>query len=677
MFTEEMKKYTVILNLVCLFAVQNIYAQHIQINCLQVNDSADVIIYFETITIPDTYQVEIYTSLDYTGPYVLLATITDSNVDTFLHENANAHLQQNFYYLKAVSSDGNPSLPIYFSDTLENIYVVLDNQGSGIAYLYWQPFSTFTSLDSFFVDRKTEDVWMLLSTLHTTSYEDTITFCGKTTYYRIRYDIGRACECITYAVSDFFTDVIAPEMPRLDTVSINQHTQKTEMGWEPSKSEDTYGYIVYIFKDGIWKTIDTLYGAENTFYIDNENSAINNSQSYRIAAIDTCLNASPLGDLHNTLLLSRTFEKCDSIVSLSWNTYQNMPEGIDSFRVYASSNQGAFHIIATVTGNKNAYDYKHVNTANDYRFFVQAVNKKLHFTASSNIVEVAFNRNIANGKVDMRYVTVIDNSYIEIAASVDDTVFFNDIYVYKSVDNAKSFTLLTKQKKSNAIETYVFEDKNVNVERLNYYYYFSLTDECDMEYVCSDTAANIVLTAIEEKIGYNSMNWTEYPWFISGLDGYNIYRKTSSDNEFSLLTFVSPVENTCDDYVWDLTDVGGVFYYKIAAIALKQSPFQDQSISNTIKITKEPFVFIPNAFAPEGINKIFKPVCLNINENTYEFKVYNRWGSLLFSTNDLNEGWDGTYNKQAAPQGIYTYVVSYALEEEERIVKRGTFLLLR
>ncbi|MFA6869118.1 MAG: hypothetical protein WCQ79_07655, partial [Bacteroidales bacterium] len=234
---------------------------------MQVNDSADVIIYFETITIPDTYQVEIYTSLDYTGPYVLLATITDSNVDTFLHENANAHLQQNFYYLKAVSSDGNPSLPIYFSDTLENIYVVLDNQGSGIAYLYWQPFSTFTSLDSFFVDRKTEDVWMLLSTLHTTSYDDTITFCGKTTYYRIRYDIGRACECITYAVSDFFTDVIAPEMPRLDTVSINQHTQKTEMGWEPSKSEDTYGYIVYIFKDGIWKTIDTLYGAENTFYI--------------------------------------------------------------------------------------------------------------------------------------------------------------------------------------------------------------------------------------------------------------------------------------------------------------------------------------------------------------------------------------------------------------------------
>ena len=61
-------------------------------------------------------------------------------------------------------------------------------------------------------------------------------------------------------------------------------------------------------------------------------------------------------------------------------------------------------------------------------------------------MEVAFNRNIANGKVDMRYVTVIDNSYIEIAASVDDTVFFNDIYVYKSVDNAKSFTLLTKQK---------------------------------------------------------------------------------------------------------------------------------------------------------------------------------------------------------------------------------------
>lgn len=674
-----MRNRSVILSVLFVLMFSAVFSQNIRFRCIQVIDSADVVLYWERNAIPLTYQIEVYASLSLTGTYLSLSTINESDIDSFLHENAQAHLQQHFYYLKASPKNDDPSLPVYYSDTLENLSLVLGRQ-KGVANLYFKQPMKFATSDSIKLDRKTDGVWDVLQTLHNITYNDTvndtITFCGKFTYYRIRYDKGGGCENISYAVSDLLSDDLPPDLARLDTVSLNQVTQKTELGWERSASADAYGYIIYFFT-GIWITIDTLYGAENTFYIDNKYSAENESQAYRIATIDTCLNASPLGDIHNTLFLTASIEKCDSIVFFRWNSYQNMPEGVDSFRIYASVNKGAFNIIASVTGNELKYDYKHVNTAYDYQFFVQAVNKKLGFTSSSNIVDVAFNRNIGNGSVTMRYVSVVDNDYLEIVAHVDDTVEFNDMFLYKSVDNGKSFTFYDKLAKTKQAESYVFEDEKVDVERFNYYYYVSLTDECDMEYVFSDTSANILLTEVDGELSYNCMEWTEYPWFASGLEAYEVQRKTQVESDFSLITSMMAGEVTYNDFVWNLSEEGGVFYYKILAVESASSRFQDQSESNTIKIVKEPTSYIPNAFAPDGVNKIFKPVCVYVDADSYDFKIYNRWGELLFQTKDVQTGWDGDFNGKPAPQGVYTYVITYKLDEKKSVVKRGTVLLMR
>jgi gliding motility-associated-like protein len=141
-----------------------------------------------------------------------------------------------------------------------------------------------------------------------------------------------------------------------------------------------------------------------------------------------------------------------------------------------------------------------------------------------------------------------------------------------------------------------------------------------------------------------------------------------------------PGEVRYDDYVWNLSEEGGVFYYKIRALESASSRFQDQSESNTIKITKEPTSYIPNAFAPDGVNEvnqIFKPVCVYVDADSYDFKIYNRWGELLFQTKDVNEGWDGNFRNKPAPQGVYTYVITYKLDEKKNVVKRGTVLLMR
>ena len=75
----------------------------------------------------------------------------------------------------------------------------------------------------------------------------------------------------------------------------------------------------------------------------------------------------------------------------------------------------------------------------------------------------------------------------------------------------------------------------------------------------------------------------------------------------------------------------------------------------------EPFViFIPNTFTPDGneFNNIFNAeFALEVYE--WEMKIYNRWGELVYVTNDPKIGWDGTYGGLKVQEGTYAYVLRY------------------
>lgn len=83
--------------------------------------------------------------------------------------------------------------------------------------------------------------------------------------------------------------------------------------------------------------------------------------------------------------------------------------------------------------------------------------------------------------------------------------------------------------------------------------------------------------------------------------------------------------------------------------------------SFSIEVTERfPRIFIPNAFSPngDGENDEFKPVAdCSI---TFSMQIYNNWGSVVFSTEDVDTGWDGNFGGAPAPNGKYSYVVFYA-----------------
>ncbi len=73
--------------------------------------------------------------------------------------------------------------------------------------------------------------------------------------------------------------------------------------------------------------------------------------------------------------------------------------------------------------------------------------------------------------------------------------------------------------------------------------------------------------------------------------------------------------------------------------------------------------YIPNAFTPDGdgINDVFMPVLSEIKADGFSMQIFNRWGELIYETNDPDEGWNGITNMgEPAPAGMYVYKIKAA-----------------
>ena len=96
-------------------------------------------------------------------------------------------------------------------------------------------------------------------------------------------------------------------------------------------------------------------------------------------------------------------------------------------------------------------------------------------------------------------------------------------------------------------------------------------------------------------------------------------------------------------------------------------------------------LFIPTSFTPnnDGTNDAFFVQGSDIDPSKFEFQIFNRWGEVVFETNDINEPWIGEVKNQSgeyyAPNGTYMYRVEVHSESEEAVRKEvfGSVMLIR
>jgi gliding motility-associated-like protein len=89
-------------------------------------------------------------------------------------------------------------------------------------------------------------------------------------------------------------------------------------------------------------------------------------------------------------------------------------------------------------------------------------------------------------------------------------------------------------------------------------------------------------------------------------------------------------------------------------------------------------ILVPTGFTPnkDGKNDVLKPILIGM-KSLESFKVFNRWGQMVFKTNTVGKGWDGTLNGKSQATGTFIFVAEGTNYLNQKIVRKGTVALIR
>ncbi len=115
--------------------------------------------------------------------------------------------------------------------------------------------------------------------------------------------------------------------------------------------------------------------------------------------------------------------------------------------------------------------------------------------------------------------------------------------------------------------------------------------------------------------------------------------------------------------------------YTVSLIVKNTGPCFD-TLTKDLCVSEIPF-FIADVFSPNGDGVNDYLYVRSSEAEKLEFLVYDRWGQLLFETDNVSEGWDGTYQGRKAEEGVYFFSVKMTLISGEEIFKKGDITLIR
>jgi gliding motility-associated-like protein len=118
--------------------------------------------------------------------------------------------------------------------------------------------------------------------------------------------------------------------------------------------------------------------------------------------------------------------------------------------------------------------------------------------------------------------------------------------------------------------------------------------------------------------------------------------------------------------------------YTITQLAINEFGCLD-STSKNVYVQIGYKLYVPTAFTPneDGYNDVFRAFGEDIEE--FSMRIYDRWGELLYSTFDIDNGWDGKtrLSEKTLPGGIYIYKIQAVDRNGLKNSYEGTLTLLR
>ena len=599
--------------------------------------------------------------------------ISDINQNQYDHTGVNLGTTDPTYYYVSTNS-GCHSLDQSVSDTISNVALTGTLLGSNILRMNWnQPYASSQNTDdlSYIVERNIDNSsWVKIDTVQALTYTDTVGVCGQNVSYRLQYDLG-SCTNISTTHTEFMEDDLVPAVINLDSLSYNDQGNLV-LGWEASNDQDVKAYIVYLFNGTVWNPFDTVFGIDSTFY---EASSIGGSgvEKLRIAAMDSCSNTAPMGEIHESIFLSTAIDTCDEQLLMDWEDYVGWQT--DSIQIVGKKGSGVDSVFLTLTEGSE-YILEGLENKETYCFYLRAFGQGR--SARSNEVCVLVSWLNSPDYHFLSSVTVDTNNQIVLELMSDPEASFThfDVYHGRSIDDLSWFREIPKTDTS----FYSIIDTENDPLLGSHYYYITGIDSCDRASDTTQISRTMDFRTRMNRSGNVELRFNSYINWLNGVDTYSITREVEGIIESTPMIEFSSTEDTLS--LVDSENSSGSVCYILEA---KSHPMESDSVaySRALKSCTESytelFVF-PTAFSPngDGVNDLFELGDHGFESAEFQFSIYNRAGHLVKDFMDPFDTWDGIdANGSPATGGVYVYFLKCIGQGGNQIEKLGHVSLIR
>jgi len=373
-----------------------------------------------------------------------------------------------------------------------------------------------------------------------------------------------------------------------------------------------------------------------------------NFYCFRIATLNTCDNTV---DSYSTVVCSitPTLETLDGFNRLSWQS-SNPEIDFDILRDDQNSTP-----LVTVSSATRTYDDMDISCNTEYCYTVVG---NYNGATSTSIPVCGTTFSTIPPDPIQNITTAVSESGISITwpePNASDSLVYS---IYRN--NNGQIVLLGKSDTTffltNALDTSTEHCFEIHSQ-----------DECGNQTLESIIGCSIVLTGEIDREDNISLQWPSHQGYTNGVSNY-LVRKSYDGETWSASSTTDTTFSETDN------SANQVIYYQIQA---NPNDNVDVSTSNILRLIKSNNIYFPNAFTPDGngTNEIFR-----INGRfitSFELNIFNRWGEMVFASESMDSGWDGTLDGKNLPQGSYAFRSLMTDQAGRQIEKDGIIVLMR
>ncbi|MFY0673923.1 MAG: gliding motility-associated C-terminal domain-containing protein [Bacteroidia bacterium] len=437
-----------------------------------------------------------------------------------------------------------------------------------------------------------------------------------------------------------------------------------QISWNASALGDFENYTLIIVTENDSVSLDL----SNTNYSD-VNGDVLDLAKYSIQVTDSCSNKSIISPHLSRLVLTGD-NALENVLRINWNYLGK--NNWTKFRIHRRSPSGTtWSIIDSISAPSVSEFLDSTACDSGYVYRVEGITD---YGASSMSNEIALTSQFSKktSALEMYKVSIVNNDYLRL-----DFERNQHPGQRKYIIDRAGADLVWQIGYDSAFSNH-FIDSNANFNQSYYYYRVYMQDFCGNRNPLSNLGTSIALKGNGSN-GNIKLNWNEYIGWPSNYDF--VLQVKFGANNFSELARFNQDGTSYIDYELH-SELDTPWCYRVMAV---RTDGVDSVYSNYYCDYLSDSIFVPNAFTPnnDGVNDYFViggDILMREdlgNLQSYDLKILDRWGEILFESTDPKLDWDGTKAGVTVPLGQYWYMLTLVDGEGNESLETGPVFVIK